>query len=180
MNQKQAYANYTQFPNYSYDCIKYLMDYNELIWKLLYYPDPDAWSKANLTREQKAGLVYNGSEDATQFRVFLDQGQADSWTIEACVIRIFPYSLIGKNRTVGLCTMMFEVLAHQKINHLTNYTVRIDTIIQQFLETFNGVDIGNGIGKLFFDSLIARDDKVGRAGLLPYIGKTLMMTNWIS
>ena len=44
-----AYNIYEDFPRYSYKCIKYMMDNNELIWKLLKYNSPDAWEKSEPT-----------------------------------------------------------------------------------------------------------------------------------
>lgn len=180
MNNKDAYASYTQFPKYAYDIITYLMNNNELIWKLLKHPEPDAWNKADLTFAEKAAMIYNGAEDATLYRVFLDPGQPDVWTHEACILRVYPYGLIGKSRTVGHCSIMFDVLSHYKINHMTNYQTRVDTITQQLLEVLNGVDVGIGIGKLFFDVLAARDDRMLQAGQLPYKGLSLMMSNFMA
>ena len=42
-----AYNNFRQFSKLSYNCIKILIESNELVWKLLKYTDPDAWNKTN-------------------------------------------------------------------------------------------------------------------------------------
>jgi len=179
MTDNTTYANYEQLSNYSYDCIKYLMNENELIWKLLKYPTPDAWNETDLTFEEKSALIYGGQEDTTDFRVFLDPGQPDAWVHEDTILRIYPYGLVGSNRTYGRCTMIFEVFSHYKINHLSNYKTRVDTITQQLLEVFNGSDIG-GIGKLFFDALASRDDRLLVAGQVPFKGKSILMSNFLT
>jgi len=46
--------------------------------------------------------------------------------------------------------MAFEVYSHYKINHLSNYTTRIDTIIQQLIYEFNGFNLESG--RLEFDN----------------------------
>ena len=45
---RDGYATYEGFSDYSYKCISYLMDAttgNELIWRLLYYNDANAWNQ---------------------------------------------------------------------------------------------------------------------------------------
>jgi hypothetical protein len=177
--QKDAYAKYQEFNQFSYNCIKYLMNNNELIWKLIYYTGNDAWNQSNLSMDQKASLIYNGKDDATNFRVFLDTGQYDVWTNEVCLIRIWPYVMVGRNRTVGTIVMCMEVYAHTKINTLSNYTTRIDTIIQQFLEVFNGQQVG-GLGALFFDKLADSSDKVWSGGSTPFKSKGVYFSNHTS
>jgi hypothetical protein len=172
---KDAYNQFSQYANFSYNCISYLMDNNELVWKLLYYKTPDAWNLSNLSSAQKAALIYKGEEDGSPFRVFLDGGIPDVWTDQSCIIRISPLNMIAKNRTVGIIAMVFEVYAHYKINSLSNYTTRVDTIVQQFLEVFNGIEIG-GLGKLYFDMMRDTADKLMAGGKLPFSGKRVFMS----
>jgi len=173
---KGSYATYKIFDSISYTCIEHLMKENETVWKLLKYNDPDAWNKPDLTLEEKAALIYAGQDDLTQFRVFLDIGQPDVWTQEICNIRIAPYSAFPNNKTVGTISVMFEVYAHYKVNHLSNYKTRIDMVMQQFLATFNGLYIG-GIGRLFFDRLGSQDNRLEYGGQLPYKGRWVIMSN---
>jgi hypothetical protein len=170
-----AYNQFTEYANFSYNCISYLMTENELIWKLLKYNTPDAWNLSNLSAAEKAALIYTGQEDGSTFRVFLDGGIPDAWMEQSCIIRISPLNMIAKNRTVGIVAMVFEVYAHYKINSLSNYTTRVDTIVQQFLEVFNGIEIG-GLGKLFFDMMRDPADKLLEGGKLPFKGKRVFMS----
>lgn len=174
---EEGYNKYFRLAKLSYDCITYLMDNNELIWKLLKYNDPDAWKKADLTHAQKADLIYKGQEDATLSRVFLNVGQPDVWTSEDCIIRISPYQIDPDNRTVGNVSMAFEVFAHNKIDHLSNYQTRTATIAQQFLEVFNGAQLeGNGISRIYFDRLGNQNDRLLQGGQIPYKGYWILMS----
>jgi hypothetical protein len=177
-NQEQ-YNKYTEYPNLSYNTISYLMDHNELIWKLLFYNDSEAWNKGNLTHSQKASLVYDGSPDETKFNVFMDTGQDYAWTRETTVLRIFPAELTPSNYIYGEVLMGFEIYSYYKLNHLSNYQIRVDVIVQQLLETLNGAEIG-GLGRLYFDISAAPKNRAIVIGQLPWKGKGLLMSNHLA
>ena len=176
--QREGYAQYLDINQFSYRCIKYLMDKNEIVWKLLKYDTPDAWkdSVPNLTQEEKGTLIYKGEEDSSLFRVFMDVGQPDVVTQEQTIIRISPYSIFPENRGVGTLSMYFEVYAHYKVNHLSNYTTRIDTIVGELLKTFNGTVIG-GIGRLSFDRMGNYSARLENGSQLPFRGKWMILGN---
>jgi len=171
-----AYNIYSGFSDFSYKCISYLMDNNELIWKLLKYKDPEAWDKANLTVAEKAALIYKGQEDTSTSNVFMDVGQPDAWTREDCILRISPHSIFPDNRTVGTMSMLFEIYAHYKCNHLSNYKVRIDWITEELIGLFNGVNIA-GIGRLFMDRVALFDSRAIPGGQTPYKGRWMIFGN---
>jgi hypothetical protein len=173
-----SYARYDIFDNISYLCIDYLMDNDELVWKLLKYSTPDAWNKPNLTKEEKAALIYNGGDDTSLFSVFSDQGQPEVLTTEKSEIRISPYSLTPDNRVWGTVTMQFEIYSHYHINTLSNYRMRVDMIAKRFLQVFNGSQIG-GIGRLHFDTLGSYGNRLETGGQLPFRGKWILMSNKI-
>ena len=152
-----------------------MLENNELIWKLLKHNNPEAYKEGNLTASQKRGLIYKGEDNETDFRVFMDVGQSDAWLEESCVLRISPFRIIPTNRTVGTVQMAFEVYAHYKINHLTNYKTRINVICEELIALFNGVHIG-GIGKLFFDVLEDRGLGMIQVGQIPFKGKRMLMS----
>lgn len=171
-----AYNKYEALPHLAYNCVKRLMDNNDTIWKLLYYTDPDAWKKPNLTREQKAALIYNGEEDEMKYNVFLDTGQPSVETEESTILRISPHGIFPENRTVGTVNMLFEVYSHYKINHLSNYTTRLDVITQQLIEVFNNSDIG-GLGKLYFDKAASYgQDRMMQSGQQPFRGRWMLLS----
>lgn len=175
---KEVYNKYTELPNLSYNCISYLKNNDDYIWKLLKYNDADCWKKPNLTEKEKISLIYNGQPKETDYRVFYDVGADDSWNIEACILRISPLAIIPTNYIYGEVTMGFEVYSHYKINHLSNYQTRIDSISQRLIEVFNGAEIG-GLGRLFFDKRRGSPSKSTIIGSIPYKGRATIMCNHI-
>jgi len=175
---RSGYATYEDFDNFSYTAIKYLMDNNETVWKLLKYTTPDAWDKPDLTVDEKASLIYNGSEDGTKYRIFMDDGLPDVQTREDCILRISPFSLKPENRTIGTLYMRFEVYSHWKINHLSNYKTRVDMISKNILGLFNGAEIG-GLGRLTFNALqsAASQARMETSGQIPFKGKVFFFGN---
>ena len=174
-DEKFAYNQFQDLDVVSMNCINMLMDESEIVWKLLYYNDRDAWNKSNLTKAQKRSMIYGGEDDETKYRVFMDIGQNDAWTQESCVIRISPHSAIGKNRTVGILTVSFEVFAHYKINTLSNYKTRVEMITKEFFRIFNGARIG-GLGQLYFDGMANPTDRMIQASQIPFKGKQVFMS----
>lgn len=174
---RTAYNDFTVFSEISYNCIKILMDNNELIWKLLKYSTPDAWNKADLTQEEKAELIYSGQQDTANYHVFMDGKQPDVLVNEIALLRIMPHYAIGVNRTIGLIEVSMEVFSHYKINHLTNYKTRIDTIVGELLALFNGIPVG-GLGLLTFDKMADQSSRLFQAGQIPFGGKQIIFSTW--
>ena len=171
-----SYAQYNDFDSYSYNCIKYLMENDEVVWKLLKHLTPDGWSGANLTLAEKGALIYNGTDDTSKFQVFLDEGAPDVITREDCIIRISPHSIYPENRVYGTVSMVFEVYTNYKVNTLSNYKTRTDSIVQRFIQVFNGATIG-GIGKMFFDRMGSFADRAEWVGNIPFKGRWIIMSN---
>lgn len=173
----EAYNDFRVFSDLSYNCIKILIEENELIWKLLKYTDPDAWSKDDLTHAEKAELIYAGQQDTSEYNVFMDGKQPDVLMKEVSILRIMPYHAIGLNRTVGVIEVSFEIFSHYKINHLSNYKTRIDTITQQLLAMFNGKDVG-GVGLMSFDKMADQSSRLFQAGQIPFGGKQIIFSTY--
>lgn len=171
----EAYNKYPGLADYPYNCITYLIENNEMIWKLLKYNEANAYKQDNLTKEEKGLLVYKGTDKEEDFRVFMDQGQSDAWVHESCVLRISIFRIFPTNRTIGTVQMSFEVYSHYKINHLTNYRTRIDYICQELIETFNGKEMG-GIGKLFYNLMEDTTQTLSQSGQVPFKGKRIIMS----
>ena len=175
-SDRVAYNKYEPLPRYSYKCIEHLMANNEEIWKLLKYPAPDAWTENDLSQTEKAALIWKGEGDASDYHVFMYEGLPDVETKEVCVLNIAPYGISPDNRTVGTVTLLMEVYSHYKINTLSNYTTRVDTIIQQLLETFNGEVIdGLGIGRLHFNKMGTGATRMETGGQIPFRGKWFLI-----
>lgn len=173
----EAYNDFKQFSTLSYNCISTLMTGSELVWKLLKYTAPDAWNKPDLTLEEKAALVYAGQEDSSKYRVFMDGKQPDVLMDEIAMVRIMPSYAYGINRTVGVIRVTMEVFAHYKINHLTNYTTRVDAIAQELLGIFNGVNVG-GLGLMAFSEMMDESARLFQAGQIPFGGKQMIFTTY--
>jgi hypothetical protein len=171
-----AYNQFNDYDEIPYQVINHLMDNNELIWKLLKHDTPDAYLQVDLTKEEKARLVYNGEEVTTNYRVFMDVGQPDAVTKEMTLLRISHWHITPKNRTTGIITLSFQVYAHYKINHLSNYKTRNDVIINELIKTMNGVQIKGGLGVLYFDGKRELTDRMIVTGQIPFIGKQLFMS----
>ena len=172
-----AYNDFGLFSKLSYACIKALMEKNELVWKLLKYTDPDAWNKPNLTQEEKGSLIYKGQQDTSQYNVFMDGKQPDVMVSEVTLVRIMPSYAAGLNRTVGFVQVSMEVFSHYKINHLSNYQTRIDTIAEELLGLFNGIDVG-GVGFLTFDTMADQSSRLFQAGQIPFGGKQIVFSTY--
>jgi hypothetical protein len=172
-----AYNDFQQFSRLSYTCIKYMMENNELIWKLLKYTSPDAWNKPNLTQEEKGALVYAGQQDSSKFNVFMDGKQPDVLVDECTLVRIMPNYALGMNRTIGVIEVSMEVFSHYKINHLSNYSTRIDTIAGELLALFNGSDVG-ALGLMAIDRMIDQSSRLFQAGQIPFGGKQIIFATY--
>ena len=175
ITMEREYATYSSMPNVSYKIIEHLITNPkaEIIWKLLKYND--AYTRPNLTQKEKASLIYKGEAIQADYRVFFDFMMDDAETEMNTILRIYPAEVYPINRVTGLCTINFEVFTHSKINHLSNYTTRVDVIIQTLIDVLNGADIG-GVGVLFFDNQASRYDKIQTIGQKPYKGKLLKMS----
>lgn len=178
---QDGYNLFDEFADYSYELIKYMIDNNELIFKLLKYQTPDAWkdSKPNLTKSEKGALIYNGIGDASNYSIFLENGNPDVAMNESSFLTISPYFINGENRSISNITIMMEIYVNFKIVHLSNYKSRVDMIARELLKTFNGVAIdGLGIGKLYFDKLgYSGGSSSERSGQLPFKGRTILFTS---
>ena len=171
-----AYNKYEGLPLLGYKCIAHLLDVNETIFKLLYYNSPDALDQSNVSAVDKRALIFQGQEKMEDYKIFMDSGQSDAWTTESTVLCIYPFDINPLNRTVGVTTLAFEVYSHYKINHLNNYTTRIDTIIQQLIKEFNGWGGLGEVGRLEFDNRMGGiAQKMNSKGVTPYKGKYILM-----
>ena len=173
----EAYGNFKIFSQLSYNCIKLLMEKNELVWKLLKHREPDAWKKPTLTQDEKAALVYAGQQDSSKYNVFMDGKQPDVLVDETTLLRIMPHYAIGLNRTIGLVEVSMEIYSHYKINHLSNYTTRVDAIAEELLGLFNGVDTG-GLGLLTFSKMADQSARLFQAGQIPFGGKQIIFSTY--
>ena len=153
LNVYNKYTNITKFP---LNIITYLLNNNEVIWKLLKYDTPDALNKPNLTKSEKRSLIFagqtnsSGGIDEMPYRVFtksLPRGEEKKIQTQ---LRVFLLGLIPLNHVVGQVNMNIQIISHTDLLTLDTYENRNEIILQQLLETLNGKNIG-GISNLSFN-----------------------------
>jgi hypothetical protein len=169
-----TFNTFETLPLVGFLCAMHLVDNNEMIWRLVKYNEADAWKQTNLTRSEKLALLFNGVGNQNDFRIFIDEGQIDVWTQQACVLRIFPIEIFPENQVMADLYIAFQVLSYYEINHLTNYQTRVDTMIAEIAKTFNGTII-DGVGMLSFDRSAFPRCKMAQYGIKPFLGKMIVM-----
>jgi hypothetical protein len=174
--RQDQYNKYKTFPLTSYNIIRYLMNNEDDLWKILKYSDPDAWNKPNLTLEEKAALIYAGQPDEENYRVFADVGMDNAWSVQACILRVAPITLLPTNYVYGYVSIGFEVYCHYKANTMSNYMTKIDFGTQRIIETLNGAEI-DGVGRLYFDFKASSASKSVVIGSIPFKGRATILCN---
>ena len=157
LEEKLPYNTYKTTRGFGYAILKYLMTNNEDIWKLLKYNTPDALSKPNLTMEEKGELIWNGTGDSEDYRVFRSPFLDDAITSQISQLRIYNAVLSPYNRSVGTVDIGIECLCHNKIINLDTYESRVEVMMQNIIECLNGRDIA-GVGVLAFDKDMSEYD----------------------
>lgn len=149
---ESSYNQYDGLQNFTLFIIQHLMLNNEDIWKLLKYDTQDALERPNLTREEKAKLIYPGASggDMDDYRVFRTPYLDDLTTNQQAQLRVYLESITPDTRLYGTVDVNIEVICHVKMIELNDYQNRAESIVWQVIKTLNGADVG-GIGKLFFD-----------------------------
>ncbi len=175
----QAYNTDSAIPLISYNCTSYLMKNNELVWKLLKYPNSDAWDETNLTVAEKRAMIYNGGLDQYDYHVFFDDFQDDSMDKETTFLRIFPLEDTPESNSISNVAIAMAVYTHSNLNHLSNYQTRVETIIQQLKETFNGATVPK-VGTLVYNQKRNRLCKSMLIGKVPYKGKVVIFQTFSS
>lgn len=179
--RKQSFNTFSSLPELSYNCVAHLLENDNKVWRLLSNMESDCLDEnkyPDLTMEEKIDIIYRGADNITSCRVFLDIGLDDVWREEAAILRIAPTVITPDTYVYGRVSMGFEVYSHFKVNHLSNNSTRVVSIIQRLLELFNGAEI-DGLGRLYFDQSAASSCKVVTIGRIPYKGMGLIMTNYM-
>ena len=176
---ESSYNQYDGLQNFTLLIIQHLMLNNEDIWKLLKYDTQDALEKPNLTREEKAKLIYPGVSggDMDDYRVFRTPYLDDLTTNQQAQLRVYLESITPDTRLYGTVDVNIEVICHVKMIELNDYQNRAESIVWQVIKTLNGADVG-GIGKLFFDRSGSFYDliKMNRYNNRNFYGYTITMS----
>lgn len=149
---QEGYNRFNNLSDFPFNIIKYLVDNNENIWKILKYPTSDCLSKNNLTELEKLSLIWNGDEHSENYNVFMDSFSGDDvLPTQMSLLRVFPVTIDPKNRVYSQVDIAIECICHYKVNMLDTYQPRSLRMIEEVLSTLNGINI-NGIGLLSFEN----------------------------
>lgn len=149
------YNSLSQLPNIPYNIIKYLVQNDEIIWKLMKYPDYNALSKPDLTMTEKLNMLWcSGPQE--KFNVFLTPLVEDAIPESKCIFKLYQYYIHAKELYTSTVVYAFDFLYGGQMT-LVEYNgipvSRGDLFINRILEVLNGAEV-NGIGKLtFFDDM---------------------------
>ena len=170
------YNQFDGFYNYSYEIIVHLLQNDEMVWKLLYYPDSDAFSKPNLDLPTKANLIYKGQSDATPFRVFTVPFMDDSYEKETTQLRIFTWDVFPKNYVTAISSFAIDIFTHNKIAVLSTGKNRLDLMFEHIMKALNGKNIGS-LGKLYFNAEASRNNRMNHLHVNKYyFGNRIIMS----
>jgi hypothetical protein len=146
-----GFNQFSLLPNLPLNVIKYLVDNNENIWKIIKYPSADCLDKSNLTQAEKFNLIYNAQPISSDYRVFMDSASSDDLTDEqVSLLRVFPTNISPENQVLSIVHIGFEAICHSKINMLNTYQPRSLVLATEVISTLNGQNV-NGIGVLQFN-----------------------------
>lgn len=156
MNERQ-YNQHTAIRYISENIIYYLIDNNEIIWKLLKYDNADALFKPNLTKKEKIDLIYKGMDIKTDgYKVFRQPYVDDAEINDTSMIRVFLSNILPDNKVVSDVAITVECLVHSKNIMIKSdlpdvtYENRLELLLQQVIECLNGAEV-KSVGRLFFD-----------------------------
>lgn len=146
------YNSLTALPFIPYKIIKYLVDNDEIIWKLLKYNDYNALLKPNLTSSEKLDLLWTRGLPQEDFGVFLTNLVEDGITESKSIMKVYQFYVHPKQPYVSTVVYAFDFLYGGKMS-LVDYNGipvnRGDLFINRILEVLNGAYVG-GVGKLTF------------------------------
>lgn len=175
--RQESYNKLELLPLIPHSVVAYLIENNDLVFKLLKYNSPDAWEQPNLTKAEKRALIYDGVKKPEECRIFMDTGQDSAITEQISILRISVLEFVPVNYVYGYTSLGVEVYCHYLCNTLNNYQVRTDAIIQSVIATINGADIEN-TSRLFFDSSKNSRVKLVTVGVSPFKGKAATLCTW--
>jgi hypothetical protein len=174
------YNQYVGLGMMPYKIITHLLLNNEDIFKLLKYNENNALDLNNLSISEKRNLIYKGQTDSSPYKIFMQPTTDDAFPDTGSFLRVYIVDIYPTDHIKGLVTIAFEILCHNKINSLNNYSTRMHWMLQNILSTFNGANI-DGIGELFFNAKASNRMNYAKQNLYNgknYFGYTICMSTW--
>ena len=128
----------------------------ENFWKLLYYSQPDALTKPNLTTKQKTDMIWTGQTEENKYHVFYKPliGAALDTANSQTQIRLYRTATNPTTRLSAITNFEIDLITNEKeslIRYGKYFVERTDLMESFLLAVINGRDIGIGIGRLKFD-----------------------------
>lgn len=178
MPDHNSYNKYSGFSNLSYNIISHLILNSEAdnLWKLLKYSSNDALTKFNLTKAEKAALIYKGQEPSTPYKVLTTQFLDDASDERDTQLRIYTGTIYPENYVQGIIDFRMDLICNNKIAVLSNSQNRLDVMFECIMKSLNGRDI-EGLGNLYFN---ADRRKTNSSGFFNpnkfYVGRAIVMS----
>ena len=176
-----GYNTFSFMEELPYNIIKRLLiNGSENFWKILYYDTPNALQKDNLSMSQKKSLVFDGSNDENDCRVFLKPLVQDAIIEAKSIIKLYLYQEVPTNKVSSIISIRFETITDTNIDMVYNENNvlcnRVSLLNRMLLQELNGSDIG-GSGLLSFDRELTRNCTGSYAinNVKNFYGDTLVM-----
>lgn len=151
------YNQYSALPYIPYNILKYLVENNENIWKLLKYNTYDALSKENLTHDEKIALLWTQQDNQERYRVFLTNLLSNMIPDATSMLRIYRIGTTPINHLLGTSVYEFDMLFGDKIAMVEYENTpcnRADVFEMELLKTLNGKEV-SGVGVLQFNQKVS-------------------------
>lgn len=154
----------------------------EMFWKLLYYSEPDALTKANLTKKQKKDCIWSGQTLENNYHIFYKPliGAALDSANSQTQMRLYRTTTNPTSRLDALINFEVVFITNEKesmVRYKGYWVERTDLIESLFLSVINGRDLGVGVGTLKFDRELSRScsSSLGISNSKTFYGRTLIL-----
>lgn len=144
------YNKFTGFSYLSYNIISHLINNDDVLWKVLKFPNSNALSQPNLSLADKRALIYKGQTDSTPYRVFTTPFMDDAFQEQQTQIRIYTGRVTPENYVTSVVDFVIDVICHNKIAILNNASNRLDVMFEHIMQALNGRNI-ESLGNLYFN-----------------------------
>lgn len=157
------YNSLSTMPFVPYNVLTYLATQEEIIWKLLKYPEYEALDKPDLTFDEKMSMIWKKGPQE-DYNVFFTNLVEDAIPESKCIFKCYQYYIQPSELYVSTCIYAFDILFGGQMA-LVEYqglpVSRGDLMVQRIVECLNGVSV-NGVGRFVFSLDQSRYD-LGRS-----------------
>ena len=185
-NSESAINNFGMLPLIPNQIIKALIkeksEEAEMFWKLLYYAQPDALEKINLTKAQKSDSIWSGQSLENNFHVFYKPliGAALDTASAQTQMRLYRITTNPTSKLDALVNFEVVFITNEKesmVRYNGIWVERTDLLESLFLSIMNGRDLGVGVGTLRYDKELSRScsSTLGINNSKTFYGRTLIM-----